>query len=97
MAEREQYLFVVRVWREPSARGATWHGSLHEPASDRHVASAGLDDLLDFIAMRVRSLALTTGRESSTDEEKFDSSAHVARSPNEQDPQNGSEPGRVRR
>jgi hypothetical protein len=97
MAEREQHVFVVRIWREPSARGGTWRGSVHEPTSDRRIASTSLHDLWDFIAIRLRSTELPTRlREPGTNEEKVGLPSPVARSPNEQDPPTGSEPGRGR-
>jgi hypothetical protein len=52
-AEREDHRFILRFWREPSASGDNWRGSVYEVSSALGIASAKLRDLWDFIALRL--------------------------------------------
>jgi hypothetical protein len=52
-AERDEHRFVLRIWREPSASGPEWHGSVVEVNSALSVASGELNELLDFIKVRL--------------------------------------------
>jgi hypothetical protein len=51
--EREHHLFLVRIWREPSASDNTWRGSANHVPSGRSIVSADLDEITDFIRVRL--------------------------------------------
>ena len=53
--QRPHHLFIVRFWHEPSqaATGGQWRGSVeHVPSGQRHYFAA-LNDLVDFIVLRI--------------------------------------------
>ena len=55
---RAEHLFIVRVWQEPSqAAPAHWRGSIEHVPSAQRLYFESLDDLTDFIALRVNTLA----------------------------------------
>ncbi len=51
--DREQHLFIVRIWRERSARIAGWRGSAKHVESGTAIVSADIDELTDFIRVRL--------------------------------------------
>jgi len=51
--EREQHLFILRVWRERSSHIGTWRGSVKHVESGRIIVSADLDEIVDFIRVRL--------------------------------------------
>jgi hypothetical protein len=53
--EHEQHLFIVRVWREPSSRDDAWRGSAKHVSSGQIIVSADLNELTDFIRVRLAS------------------------------------------
>ncbi len=94
---RKHHVFVVRIWREPSARDASWRGSVYEPTSTRHVASTNLHDLWDFILDPACSAAPEGLRETQADGQKDALPARPARSTHEQDPPDDHQPRNRRR
>lgn len=57
-SERAEHLFIVRVWQEPSqSTPAHWRGSIEHVPSAQRVYFESLDDLFDFIALRVNTLS----------------------------------------
>ncbi len=54
--QRLEHLFIVRIWQEASpARNGPWRGSVEHVPSSQRFYFASLDDLADFIALRVSS------------------------------------------
>jgi hypothetical protein len=51
--DRENHLFIVRVWREGRCRDGAWRGSAQHVTSGRSIVSADLDELTDFIRVRL--------------------------------------------
>jgi len=51
--QREDYRFVVRLWREASASKPAWRGSVYDVSSALGIASCRLRDLWDFIMLRL--------------------------------------------
>jgi hypothetical protein len=51
--EREHHLFLVRIWRESSAQENGWRGSANHVPSGRSIVSANLDEITDFIRVRL--------------------------------------------
>jgi len=59
---RIEHLFVVRVWQEPTASApAHWRGSVEHIGSAQRVYFESLNDLNDFIALRMNTLKPTIG------------------------------------
>ncbi|MBI5303979.1 MAG: hypothetical protein HY868_17725 [Chloroflexi bacterium] len=55
---RIEHLFIVRVWQEPSqAAPVHWRGSIEHIPSAQRVYFESLDDLFDFISLRVNTLS----------------------------------------
>lgn len=53
-AERSEHLFVVRVWQEPEqVKSGEWRGSIEHVGSGQRLYFVSLDDLNDFIALRL--------------------------------------------
>jgi hypothetical protein len=62
--EREHHLFIIRIWRERSPRNHGWRGSADHVTSGRRIVSADLDEITDFVRVRILSEADSeTGRE----------------------------------
>lgn len=54
VTERTEHLFIVRVWQEPTQTApAHWRGSIEHIPSAQRVYFESLQDLADFIAMRL--------------------------------------------
>ncbi len=54
ITERTEHLFIVRVWQEPTQTApAHWRGSIEHVPSAQRVYFESLQDLSDFIALRV--------------------------------------------
>ena len=51
--EREQHLFIVRIWRERSSGNGSWRGSAKHIESGRVIVSADIDEITDFIRVRL--------------------------------------------
>jgi hypothetical protein len=51
--EREQHLFILRAWRERSSPDGAWRGSVKHVESGRTIVSADLDEVIDFIRVRL--------------------------------------------
>jgi hypothetical protein len=56
---REDHLFVLRVWREPSSSSPDWRATIEHIASGKRLSSTDLKDVDDFIRL---SLADAPGR-----------------------------------
>jgi hypothetical protein len=55
--EHIQHLFIVRVWQEPTQTApAHWRGSIEHVPSAQRVYFESLQDLTDFIALRMNPL-----------------------------------------
>jgi hypothetical protein len=54
-ASENRHLFVVRVWHEPGGDGGQWRGSVEHAATGQRLYFATLDQLADFIALRLPS------------------------------------------
>jgi hypothetical protein len=52
--DRMEHRFVLRLWREPSTTTPQWRGSIVEVTSDARVVSSDLDDLWDFVMLRLQ-------------------------------------------
>jgi hypothetical protein len=53
-SSRTEHLFIVRVWQEPSQSApAHWRGSVEHVPSGQRVYFESLNDLTDFIALRL--------------------------------------------
>lgn len=54
-ASRREYLFVVRIWVETDAQHAVhrWRGLVQHVASDQQIYFSSLDDLNDFIRLKI--------------------------------------------
>ena len=53
-AGETRHVFVVRVWREPNAAEAgQWRGSVEHAVTGHRLYFASLDELTDFIALRL--------------------------------------------
>ncbi len=64
--QRSEHLFIVRIWQEASQTLAgPWRGSVEHVPSAQRLYFASLNDLTDFIALRVNG---SLQAEKSTDE-----------------------------
>jgi hypothetical protein len=53
-SDENRHLFVVRIWREADGTGTDeWRGMVEHAASAQRIYFATLDDLADFIALRL--------------------------------------------
>lgn len=55
MSNRRDHLFIIRMWCERYAPGDRWRGSVHHVASGRRIVSANLDEIADFVAIRLHA------------------------------------------
>jgi hypothetical protein len=54
--DRSQHLFIVRMWQEPGDhKPDQWRGSVEHVSSAQRLYFASLDDLNDFITLRLNS------------------------------------------
>jgi hypothetical protein len=52
-SQRNEELFMVRLWREQQAPARAWRGSVEHVGSKRRYHFSNLSDLLDFIRLRL--------------------------------------------
>jgi hypothetical protein len=52
-SQRNEELFVVRLWREQQAPSRSWRGSVEHVGSKRRYHFSNLSDLIDFIRLRL--------------------------------------------
>jgi hypothetical protein len=52
---RQEHLFIVRTWREPTAADANWRLSILHVPSGLRLVSMQLADIDDFIRLRIGS------------------------------------------
>jgi hypothetical protein len=62
-SEREQHVFVVRVWRDDAA--GAWRGTIVDVESGQRLSSTDLTDVGDFIRLRLPENEPTSGLEAS--------------------------------
>ncbi len=54
--QRVEHLFIVRIWQEASQdSGGPWRGSVEHVPSSQRFYFASLNDLNDFITLRLNS------------------------------------------
>lgn len=59
-AKQEEHLFIVRVWQESAQIAAPhWRGSIEHVPSAQRVYFESLQDLTDFIALRLNKIQLS--------------------------------------
>jgi len=51
--EREDHLFVLRVWREAGAQSAGWCAAIEHVQSGKRLRSTDLREVDDFIRLRL--------------------------------------------
>jgi hypothetical protein len=53
-SDETRHIFVVRVWREAGGEQAgQWRGSVEQPATGQRFYFTALEELADFIALRL--------------------------------------------
>jgi hypothetical protein len=59
-SQRIEHLFIVRVWQESTPIAAPrWRGSIEHVPSAQRVYFESLQDLTDFIALRMNKIQLS--------------------------------------
>lgn len=62
--ERPEHLFIVRVWREPThLKTSEWRGSIEHVPSGQRLYFVSLNDLNDFIRLRLAQPSLPAPKE----------------------------------
>jgi hypothetical protein len=54
-SDETRHIFVVRVWREA---GGPWRGAVEHAATGQHLYFASLDEMTDYIALRLGSAGM---------------------------------------
>lgn len=52
-ASREEHVFVLRVWKEPTASRGGWRAAITHLESGCRVAATELRDIADFVRLRI--------------------------------------------
>ena len=67
MADRQERVFVLRFWRERSQREEPWRGRALEIGAGVSISASVVDDVTDFVKLRLAEDARAAGYEEPSD------------------------------